>query len=93
MYDPHTRLLENTAQNLALDGGDTNQTNSNKFVMCSNVPRTFQNEEHCQLYTNPSACHNQKSDLVPNGVGTVVCGSPGEVSNDPTLGAGFTFRN
>jgi len=93
LYDPHTRLLENTVEYPAFDGGGTNQTNSNDFVMCSNVPRSFQNEEQCRLSTNPSACHTQKSDLVPNGVGVVVCGSHGEVSNDPTIGAGFTFRN
>lgn len=92
LYDPHTRLLEKKPKIrplMVVIQTKLISTNS----LCSNVPQTFQNEEQCQLYTNPSACHNQKSDFVPNGVGTVVCGSPGEVLNDPTLGAGFTFRN
>ncbi|KAL7576804.1 hypothetical protein ACA910_013822 [Epithemia clementina (nom. ined.)] len=59
---------------------------------CSNVPRTFVNEEYCVLSTSYESCVPSGLDLSSLtgdfGHGAVVCGSPGEVANDLRLSAG-----
>jgi len=56
-------------------------------VKCSNVPRTFINEDSCQLMT-ADACSYDEDAVIPKSGKVLVCGSPGEVANrfDPDVG-------
>jgi len=58
-------------------------------ALCANAPRTFLNSQDCKLSFDPNACRGDA--LVDDGIavgsgdGILVCGSPGEVSNDITI--------
>ena len=60
-------------------------------TFCSNVPRSQFNEDTCILSTDPSACYNREIPGYEGGV--VVCGSPGEVANDPSKRHQFDVRS
>lgn len=83
-HDPRLELATNTIESPLVDGGrsflDTNRTQ-----FCSNVRRSFLNEQTCLLSNVPSCLPGSdgSSHLT---TGTIVCGSPGEVANDPSLG-------
>ena len=55
---------------------------------CANVERNFLNEDQYYLSTNPYACTQEYFPGIKGeyGKGVVVCGSPGKVGNDLTLG-------
>jgi hypothetical protein len=61
-------------------------------ALCSNVPRTFLNSQGCKLSLDENACRGdalvddgKAVGTSSNGDGILVCGSPGEVSNDITF--------
>lgn len=66
-------------------------------VHCANAQRTFLNEDGCRLSFDPDACRFDETGetVYGNGQGVVVCGSPGEVSNDFTNGVidGFSIKS
>lgn len=47
LFDPHLILQENTVENPLLDGG-RNLYLTGGHTFCSNAPRTFENEDHCE---------------------------------------------
>jgi hypothetical protein len=57
---------------------------ANRTKYCSNAPRTFLNEAGCR-YAAGAACTSQNRPVVVT-TGAVVCGSRGEIANDPALG-------
>jgi hypothetical protein len=83
-WTPRISMVENTVQNPMSDGGLTLWSGS-RTLYCGNAPRSFLNEEGCSLST-VSAC--SYGDLHPDNatVGALICGSPGEVVNDPAAG-------
>lgn len=94
-FDARLNLGDNTLTNPLLsnlNGGG----GAAAAQQCSNVPRTFLNEASCQLSTVPTACSNHPSNNHhknnEDDAKIVVCGSPNEVSNDPTFGeTGFSM--
>ena len=55
LFDPHLEWQENTVENPASDGGGRRYFESNAKTWCSNAPRSFLNEEHCEpmsIYLN-----------------------------------------
>eukprot|EP00934_Nitzschia_sp_Nitz4_P007090 Nitzschia sp. Nitz4//scaffold25_size161228//48616//54500//NITZ4_002422-RA/size161228-snap-gene-0.22-mRNA-1//-1//CDS//3329544562//7080//frame0 len=97
IHDPRFRIFENTLATPISDGGGTveeiyaNSDDSSFTVLCSNTPRTFLNEDKCHLSIEPSACSytigaDERVDASAADPGTVVCGSPYEVANEPFLG-------
>ena len=56
LYDPRLTLMENTIENPLADGGGEITVKTNGATFCSNVPRTFLNEEHCLLSSETTAC-------------------------------------
>lgn len=80
IYEPRVLIRENTIDNPISDGG-LSFLETGKTAYCSTAPRTFLNEAGCRYAE--SAC-NQDNEAVSGGA--VVCGSRGEVSNDPALG-------
>jgi hypothetical protein len=89
LYDPRLVLNENTIENPLLDGGGQLSVETDGEVLCSNAPRTFLNEDHCVLSTEPTACSPETSPTLGTNNAVVVCGSLGEVKNEPSLGSGF----
>lgn len=55
-WDPRLALEENTLESPISDGGGTAETATDGKTFCSNVPRTFQNYEHCIFSKEASAC-------------------------------------
>eukprot|EP00934_Nitzschia_sp_Nitz4_P009264 Nitzschia sp. Nitz4//scaffold316_size20630//7257//13186//NITZ4_008656-RA/size20630-snap-gene-0.2-mRNA-1//1//CDS//3329547514//9254//frame0 len=93
-------LANNTLESPLADGGksavDATANRDEDFqVLCSNVPRTFLNEDSCVLA--PIGCEVD-SDTNSSGP-AMVCGSPFEVANvyasdrGPMGHGGFEFRN
>lgn len=80
IYEPRVFMRENTLDNPISDGG-LSYLVSGKTAYCSNAPRSFLNEAKCRYAEN--SC-NLDNEAVSGG--TVVCGSRGEVANDPELG-------
>jgi len=99
LLSPKLYLPENTPHNPLLDGGKLIADASNTpppldtanagaaVTKCSNAPRNFLNEKQCILSTDACA-NNPLSGSVNGPHAVVVCGSIGEVSNDPTSGGG-----
>ena len=52
MFDPRLHLFENTVDSPIPDGGKFIATSSGGDTYCSNVPRTFLNENQCQISIN-----------------------------------------
>lgn len=48
LFDPTLRFQENTVENPLPDGGGNMYSQSNGRVFCSNVKRSFMNEDHCK---------------------------------------------
>jgi len=86
LYSPKLYVPENTPENPLPDGGkmlrdlSAGASVDTEFAVtkCSNVPRNFLNEQYCRL-ANTEACSSTNSG--EDGLGVVVCGSIGEVSN------------
>lgn len=56
-FDPSIVLEENTVESPIPDGGGLSRSLTGDDVMrCSNAPRTFLNDEHCQLSEAATAC-------------------------------------
>ncbi len=58
IFDPRLDLQENTPDSPVIDGGKAKQLDSGGRTYCSNVPRTFLNEDQCVLSSDacrPSA--------------------------------------
>ena len=81
LHMPPPKLLENTVDNPAIDGGGSNVNWSKGQTWCSNVPRTFLNEEKCILSNNDNICSNTVPSVTLNKP-VIVCGSPGEIANN-----------
>eukprot|EP00957_Ditylum_brightwellii_P055216 4185736-Ditylum_brightwellii.AAC.1 len=79
-------LRTNTPTQTLADGGGLAQKYSNDKTLCANAPRTFLNSETCTLSDNDNTCSNN-GDV--GGVGSLICGSPGEKSNDLTIPPGI----
>lgn len=48
VFDPRLNLDENTLDNPLIDGGKSNELVSGGGTLCSNVPKTFLNEDQCR---------------------------------------------
>jgi len=105
LFDPIFKFNENTVENPLSDGGgalvkitenEIKEDGQSGKILCSNVPRTFLNEDHCKLSFDPLACSttSEGESKYGNGKGVVVCGSPGEVASDGKKGVidGFDLK-
>ncbi|KAL7569374.1 hypothetical protein ACA910_010461 [Epithemia clementina (nom. ined.)] len=86
VHTPRFKVLDNTLDSPLPEGGAsiiarTSGGAAEYKAECSNVARTFLNEDHCVFSTDPMTCA-VNSDI--NSL--LVSGSPNEVSNDLTLG-------
>jgi len=73
---------EDRASNVLSDGGGEWSTKTGEKLKCSNVVRSFVNEDTCFLSTENTTCSSSEAVGEVNG-GVIVCGSLGEVANDP----------
>ena len=58
-FDPRLELKNNTVNEPIPDGGKAERVASTGATFCSNVPRTFLNEDQCEL--SPDACRSTSS--------------------------------
>jgi uncharacterized protein (DUF1501 family)/uncharacterized protein (DUF1800 family) len=110
LYSPTFSLLNNDLNSPIIDGGKTAVdrtknvppefiTNVKKgtsplMASCSNVPRTFLNEDSCRLSSVDNVCSydpNAKDIDSSNGK-VLVCGSPYEVANIHNVNSGTVRR-
>lgn len=87
-FVPRVVMEENTIGQPLADGGLASWS-SGRTLFCSNVPRSFVNEEGCYVST-VEACPAMSADFSNTTTGVLVCGSPYESSNDMSLGDGWT---
>ena len=73
---------EDMASNVLSDGGGEWSIKTGEKLKCSNVVRSFVNEDTCFLSTENTTCSSSEAVGEVNG-GVIVCGSLGEVANDP----------
>jgi len=63
IHDPRLSLLNNTLEQPLEDGGgslvQSGGTHNGASMLCSNVPRTFLNEDTCRLSQAPTTCTSQ----------------------------------
>ena len=100
IHTPSLYLRDNGLNTPLADGGDaatrltsTPPANLDPAIQgliqvpCSNVPRTFLNEDSCKLVTSDACSYDEKA-VIPGSGKVLVCGSPGEVANrfDPDKG-------
>jgi hypothetical protein len=94
IHTPSFDLVGNDVMSPILDGGKSaveataNAKDDRLKVKCSNVPRTFLNEDYCILAQN--AC--PASDRSGTNGSVVVCGSPFEVANKHSPDSGTLHR-
>lgn len=81
LFQPIADVRENSLESPLEDGG-LEEFSRGQVDYCANTPRSFQNEEYCMM-SKEEACTVTLEDH--NFAGVVVCGSPGEVANDPSL--------
>lgn len=86
LFDPIVRMESNTMESPLLDGG-LESLSTNRTLFCSNVARSFLNEGNCVM-TDTRACLSG-GNANQRAVGGMVCGSPGEVANDPSTGVNW----
>lgn len=104
LYDGTLDLRDNDVMDPLMDGGGeivSKSTGGYKGEganpsVCANAPRTFLNSRGCKLSFDEHACRDDS--YVEDGVaigsdgdGILVCGSPGEVSNDITFSDSDSF--
>ena len=85
---------QNMTSKVLADGGGKMFIETGETMKCSNTPRSFINEDTCFLTTDPMVC--SANQAVPQSVihgGVIVCGSRGEVSNNPALPGTFDVRS
>ena len=80
IHTPPPILLENTLDSPAVDGGGKNKAFTKGLTRCANAPRTFLNEESCSMSYEEIVCSSLGST---QSTPVMVCGSPGEIANDP----------
>jgi len=78
------------------DSRSTDMAIGRNTALCANAPRTFLNSGGCKLSFNEYACRDdtyvdEGIALASGGDGILVCGSPGEGSNDVTFGHPDSF--
>ena len=78
---PQLQLQNNTLDEVLQDGGGRQKLLG---AECSNVPKTFLNIDSCLPSISRDTCST--TDKSNEGEGVMICGSPGEVSNDPFTG-------
>uniref|UniRef100_A0A7S4RIT9 Uncharacterized protein n=2 Tax=Ditylum brightwellii TaxID=49249 RepID=A0A7S4RIT9_9STRA len=81
-FDPRLQLEDNTPENKIMDGGLSLHEESGYVTGCSVVPRSHFNDGSCVFKAEPNDCSNK---------GGFICGSPGEIANDPTIGNVYDF--
>lgn len=99
MYAPTIQLEDNGPSinsadmtgNVLIDGGGALFNQTAGKMRCSNVMRSFLNEDTCFLSTAAHTCSSSEVDYADTSAGVIVCGSRGEVSNDPTLPETFAI--
>ena len=82
--DPRIDMKSNTVDEPLPDGG-FGLLQGNKTLFCSNAARTVFNEGKCKMSKVP-ACFAGSISKSASMIGAIVCGSPGEISNDLTSG-------
>ncbi len=100
-YAGHVVMDENTVQNPIEDAGSEMvgilKQNSGSYdenyelYICPVASKSFLNVDSCYLSTDTNACsstHHKQND----GDAVVVCGSPGEVANDPLATNTFSHK-
>jgi len=70
------------------DGGAEVFNKTGGVTKCSNVPRSFVNEDTC--FMSSEACLSNGGGIVND---AIVCGSLGEVANDPTLSETYAIES
>jgi hypothetical protein len=96
MHDPRMVLEDNTVDNPLPDGGGLIRSETGNLAACANVARTFVNSKQCVLSSAPNACGSTAASDLSAGDSdfeNIVCGSHGEVENDPFLGQAFVTDN
>ena len=87
IHDPRIKMHDNSFNSPLADGGlaDVEEAKTDK---CANVPRTIFNEETCVMAGGKAWLLGSDAEDFPESEvdGAVVCGSAGEVANDPSLG-------
>jgi len=83
-FTPRISMRESTVENPQSDGG-LGLWEQGRTFYCANAPRSFLNENDCTLST-VRACPYGSTDPDEAANGVLLCGSPNEVANDPTLG-------
>jgi hypothetical protein len=76
LYGRYIELEENTLDAPIPSGGAD-------LEVCSNAMMDWNNAESCHVSNDPNACNSNVYEILDNDKVTVVCGSPGEIANDP----------
>lgn len=85
---PRPEVLDNSLDSPLSDGGYSNWSNG-RVRYCSTVPRSIFNEASCFM-ADTIACSPWSQNSTDVEIGRIVCGSPNEVANVPSLGDGYT---
>lgn len=83
---------EDMINNVLSDGGGEWSNKTGGVLKCANVARSFVNEETCSLSSSPTTCSSIARADLENG-NVIVCGSAGEVTNDPSLHETFGIQH
>ena len=83
-HNPRIKMMENSLGSPSTDGGFA-ELSAGETQRCSNAPRTMFNEASCYM-AKGQACLPGSTSKTQSFTGAVVCGSRGEVANDPLLG-------
>ena len=78
--------MENNSADSPISDGGASSLNEQRVLSCSNVRRNPFNENGCYVATDTPACPVGATESTTASTGVVVCGSEGEVANDPQLG-------
>lgn len=82
---------EDMSTNVLSDGGGEWSAQTGGKLKCSNVMRSVFNEDTCFLSTDNSTCTSDGESISAGG--SLVCGSVGEVANDPSLPEHFAINS
>ena len=96
------KLLDNQMESPLVDGGlsaveaTIDAPSARLQVRCSNVPRSFLNEDHC-VFSDENACIPEQDLWTDHatltiGQGTIICGSPNEVGTAYSENSGTVNR-
>jgi len=79
LHTPPPKLIQNTIDSPAIDGGGYNANWSKGRTWCANAPRTFLNEDKCVMSNDENVCSHSGLSSKP----LMVCGSSGEITSNP----------